>query len=57
MTGRKAGSSVCEARSSVFFSEGLLCGMSVAEDAREVCLGYKLGALCLSAEYQKKLEK
>ena len=38
MTDRKAGSSVCEASSSVFFSEGVPCGMSVAEDAREVCL-------------------
>ena len=39
MTSHKAGSSVCEASSSVFFSEVLPCGMSVAEDAREVCLG------------------
>ena len=30
---------VCVASSSVFFSEGLPCGMSVVEDAREVCLG------------------
>ena len=39
MADRKAGSSVCVASSSVFFSEGLPCGMSVAEDAREVYLG------------------
>ena len=32
---RKAGS-VCETSSSVFFSEGFPCGMSVTEDAREV---------------------
>ena len=37
---RKAGSSVHEASSSVFFSEGHPCGMSIAEDAREVCLGF-----------------
>ena len=43
MTDCKAGSSVCVASSSVFFGEGLPCGMSVAEDAREVCLGcYKV---------------
>ena len=39
MTGCKAGSSVCEASSSVFFSEGVPSGMSVAENAREVCIG------------------
>ena len=36
---RKAGSSVCEASTSVFFRERFPCGMSVGEDAREVCLG------------------
>ena len=35
MTEPKAGSSVCEARSSVFFREGVPCGMFVAADARE----------------------
>ena len=35
----KAGSSMGVASSSVFFREGPPCGMSVAEDAREVCLG------------------
>ena len=39
VTGRNGGSSVCKACSSVFFSEGVPCGMSVAEDAREFCLG------------------
>ena len=39
MTDCKAGSSVCAASSSVFFSEDFPRGMSVAEDAREVCLG------------------
>ena len=34
----KAGSSVYEVSSGVFFSEGVPCGMSIAEDAREVCL-------------------
>ena len=32
MIGRKAGSSVCEASSSVFFMEGVPSVMSVAED-------------------------
>ena len=45
MTGRKAGSSVCEASSSVLFSEGPPCGMSVAEDVREACLRCELGTL------------
>ena len=39
MTDRKAGSSVCVASSSVLFSGGLPCGMSVAEDEREVSIG------------------
>ena len=39
MTDCKAGSSMCVAGSSVFFHEGVPYGMSVAEDAREVCLG------------------
>ena len=57
MTGCKVGSSVCEASSSVTFSEGLPCGMYVAEDAREVCLRSELVALCSSADDQKELEK
>ena len=36
---RKAGSSVCEASSGVFFSEDVPWGMSVVEDASEVCHG------------------
>ena len=36
MTDRMAGSSACEASSSVFFSEGVPSGMSVAVDAREI---------------------
>ena len=36
---RMAGSFVCEASSSVFFSEGVPSGMSVEEDAKEVCFG------------------
>ena len=39
MTDHKAGSSVRVARSSMFFSEGVPCEMSIAEDAREVRLG------------------
>ena len=39
MTDCKTGSSLCKASSSVFFSEGVPCGMSVAEDVREICLG------------------
>ena len=38
MTSRMAGSSVCVASSSMLFSEGLPCEMSVAADAREVSL-------------------
>ena len=34
MTDRKAGSSVCVASSSVHISEGLPCGMSIADDER-----------------------
>ena len=36
---REAGSSVWETNSSMFFSEGFPCGISMAEDAREICLG------------------
>ena len=39
VTDRKAGSSVCEASSNMFFSEGVPSGMSIAVDVREVCLG------------------
>ena len=51
---RKAGSSVCEVSSNVFFSEGFPCGMSEAEDVREVCLGCKLGALWLVVTSKKE---
>ena len=40
MTDSKTGYSVCEASSSVFFREGVPCGMSIVEDAREVSLGW-----------------
>ena len=53
MTGRKVGS-VCEASSSMLFSEDLPCGMSKAEDMREVCLRWLLSA---SLDFQKGLEK
>ncbi len=55
--GRKVGSSVCELSSTVAFSEGLPCGMSIAEDVREVGLRCELIALCQSSDYQKGLEK
>ena len=45
MTGRRAGSFVCVAGSSVIFSEDLPCGVSVEEDEREVFLRCWPGAL------------
>ena len=53
MTDRKAGSSLCEASSIVLFSEGLPCGMSVAEDTIEICLHCELGSLCLVVTSKK----
>ena len=56
MTGRKVGSSVCEASSSMFFREGVPCGMSVAEDAREVS-SLRAGFSLTCRDFQKGLEK
>ena len=48
--------SVCEASSSVFFSDGVPSGIS-SSDVREVCLCCWLMALCLSAGLPKGTRK
>ena len=57
MTDRKAGSSVCEACSCVFFSEGVPSGIrsSGCERSLSGLLAKMLSAL--SANYQKDLKK
>ena len=54
MPSRKAGSSVCEASSSVFFNECVPCGMSLVEDVRKLCLGYQKGQEKIVLERKKE---